>query len=120
MRTAWVPGLVFLLAACGQQPAAAPQADGQDRIACALAGAAQYRQGCAVERHREDGRLVLVVHHPDGGFRRFQVVTDGRGLLEADGAEALRSRLSGSMLEVAVGRDRYRFPATLKEGLARE
>ena len=89
--------------------------DGEERIDCALRGAGQFARECAVERARQDATLYLVVRHPDGAFRRFEVLRDGRGLAAADGAEEAETRLSGAILEVTVGKDRYRFPATQKQ-----
>src|SRR6478735_10915580 len=102
--------LPMLLAAC--TPAAqAPDPD--SLIECALAGAATFARDCAVEQVREGGSLVLVVRHPDGGFRRFDVLTDGHGLAAADGALAAQVSMRDGGIEVAVGGDRYRFPAKL-------
>ena len=105
-----------LLAACQREPAgAAPtQAAAEDStIECALHGADAFTRACSVERvHAGDG-LQLVVRHPDGGFRRFDVLTDGKGLATADGAQLARVALQGGGIEVTVGADRYRFPATV-------
>jgi len=57
------------------------------------------------------GTLFLIVRHPDGSFRRFEVLKDGHGLSVADGAEPAALSMAGNELEVAVGLDRYRFPA---------
>ena len=100
-----------LLAGCSAEQAP-KQAEGAEHIACALAGAREFAPNCAVERSLADGTLTLVVRHPDGGFRRFEVLKDGRGLAAADGAEIAATALAGDMLEVSVGTDRYRFPAT--------
>ena len=102
--------LPVLLAAC--TPAAqAPDPD--SLIECALAGAVTFARDCAVEQVREGGSLMLVVRHPDGGFRRFDVLTDGHGLATADGADQAQVAVHGAGIEVAVGPDRYRFPATI-------
>lgn len=84
---------------------------GAEAIPCALAGAETYNQTCPVERATVEGKLQLVVRHPDGGFRRFEVVGDGRGVVVADGAEEARSVPGNGALEVFVGEDAYRFPA---------
>jgi hypothetical protein len=104
--------LLLMLAGCSQQAPAV--AEGEEHIACALAGAAGFAPDCAVERVTKDGALTLVVRHPDGGFRRFDVLKDGRGLAVSDGAEQAQVALAGDALEVTVGTDRYRFPATTK------
>ena len=58
---------------------------------------------------------VLTIRHPDGGFRRLRITADGRGVIAADGAEPARVSVIGPAdIEVAVGGDRYRLPATVK------
>jgi hypothetical protein len=110
-------GLALLpLASCAQD---APVPDPGSLIACALGGAAGFARDCAVERVREGNALVLVVRHPDGGFRRFEVLSDGHGLASADGAEPARVELRDDGIEVAVGADRYRFPATIAAHVGR-
>jgi hypothetical protein len=104
---------LLLLAACSSGASEAPPPDPDDLIECALAGAGAFARDCAVERSREGQTLFLVVRHPDGGFRRFEVLTDGRGLASADGADQARIAVHGAGIEVAVGGDRYRFPATI-------
>ena len=103
----------MLLAACSQGAGEAPAADPDDLIECALAGAAAFVRDCAIERSEVDGQAILVVRHPDGGFRRFEVTGDGTGVATADGAQAARIALREGGIEVTVGTDRYRFPATI-------
>ncbi|MEO6152271.1 MAG: hypothetical protein ABIT09_02635 [Croceibacterium sp.] len=107
---------LMLVAGCGRQTAdaypVAAQAAG-DAIDCALAGSAGFSHDCTVERVKADSGLQLVVRHPDGGFRRFEVLTDGRGLATADGAQAAKVTVRDGGIEVSVGTDRYRFPATI-------
>ena len=106
---------VLALSACSSPTASPPVADGDDHIACALADAAEFKPVCSVERQRCDGLLSLVVRHPDGGFRRFDVLDDGRGMAVSDGATQAVARYADGMAELAVDRDRYRFPITLKK-----
>ncbi len=91
---------------------------GKEVIPCAMAGAKTYDQECAVERATVDGKLQLVVHHPDGGFRRFEVVGDGRGVVVADGADEAHTVPGQGAIEVFVGEDAYRFPAKAKGNAA--
>ena len=92
------------------------EADG-DTIECAIAGGQWFLPECKVQRVRQDdGAMTLVVRHADGGFRRFLVLTDGRGLATADGSEEVVSDVVDGRLDVSVGQDRYRFPATVKSG----
>lgn len=104
-----------LVAGCSSQNIDAPAvAQGGEQIACALGGAADFSETCAVDRMEVSGKLMLIARHPDGAFRRFAVVTDGRGLALADGAEQAVNALQGDKLAVTVGQDRYLFPAKMK------
>jgi hypothetical protein len=106
--------VLLLLAACERETAnvsATADAPDDSLIECALAGGGEFVRNCAVEQVRSGGELVLVVRHPDGGFRRFDVLTDGKGLAAADGAQTAQVTLREGGIEVTVGDDRYRFPA---------
>jgi hypothetical protein len=105
-------GLALLLAACSPRASGAPVAEGA-LIDCALGGAASFSHDCTVERTVDRGATVLVVRHPDGGFRRFKVVDSGQSLTAADGAEALAFARAGDRVDVSVGGDRYRFPGAM-------
>ncbi len=114
---------LLLLAACSdpgestrEALAAAEEKAAEDgRIDCAPGGAEAFERVCTVERVQEAEGTTLTIRHPDGGFRRFILATDGRGLVAADGAEqAVVSILSDNRIEVAVADDRYRLPATVK------
>ena len=109
--------ILLLLAACDAPDAAgAPQtADPDDLIECAVGGAADFARECLVERTPGDEGLILTVRHPDGGFRRFEVTDDGTGVATADGAQAAQVSMREGGIEVAVGTDRYRFPATVAD-----
>ena len=85
------------------------------RVPCAIAGATAFRMDCTMERIASADGETLVLGRADAGYRRFRVATDGRGVIAADGAEAARVTIvEDGMIEVAVGTDRYRLPATLK------
>jgi hypothetical protein len=111
MRMA-VAAPLLVLAGCSPSASEPPPEDAS-RIACALAAAAAFARDCWVEQHRAGASLQLVVRHPDGAFRVFDVLTDGHGLATADGADAAQVALADGGIEVAVGTDRYRFPATI-------
>lgn len=85
--------------------------DGTGGVAdCAIGKDARWNRSCPVERAGD----VVTLRHPDGGFRRLRVVKDGRGLVAADGAEqAIVTVTSNDQIEVGVGEDRYRLPATI-------
>jgi hypothetical protein len=104
--------LIAALAACKPAPEGPPKIEGgEEAIACALGGQGQFSPDCRVERSLAGNTLFLIVRHPDGAFRRFEVLKDGSGLSVADGAEQAALTMAGKELEVAVGLDRYRFPA---------
>lgn len=83
-------------------------------IDCALAGAAAFTRDCTVEQSGAADAVILTVRHPDGGFRRLLVTQDGQGVAVADGAQPASVSIAGDrQIEVAVGDDRYRLPATV-------
>jgi hypothetical protein len=78
---------------------------------CAVDGEREFTPVC--DRELVDGLLTL--RHPSGGFRRLQVMTDGRGVIAADGAQAARvSTVGDSLIEVSIAEDRYRLPAVVQ------
>ena len=102
--------LIPLLAGCGGPPAA-----GGDRIECAMGGAAAFERVCIVERAVTERGLVLTIRSPTGSVRRLVTTKDGSGVAAADGAEAAAVKVVGpDRIEVAIGGDRYRLPATMR------
>ncbi|MFS0736095.1 hypothetical protein ABC347_03500 [Sphingomonas sp. 1P06PA] len=84
-------------------------------MVCRVGAATAFAPACAIERSVEERGLVLTIRHPDGGFRRLLVTRDGRGVIAADGAEPARVATEGSgVIEVTIGGDAYRLPATVK------
>lgn len=118
--------LAFSLAACGEQRtdhATLAKVEAEQRrarddsgnIVCAQRGSTDFARVCTVDRSESDTGLVLTVRHPDGAFHRLLVTKDGRGVIAADGAESAVVTILGSgEIEVALGGDRYRLPATVK------
>ena len=106
-----------LFSTAGCSPAAEqPQAEeGADIVECALGDGSEFGPDCLVERSEADGKTVLTVRHPDGGFRRFEQLKDGSGIAEMDGADTATRTLDGDTLLVSVGADRYRFKVALRE-----
>ncbi|MBC2777645.1 hypothetical protein [Parasphingopyxis marina] len=85
------------------------------RVYCAVNGGEGFRPECQIERTQGSEGLVLTMRHPDGGFRRLLVTNDGRGLIAADGSEpAIVTPVSEREVEVSIGFDRYRLPATVR------
>jgi hypothetical protein len=112
------------LAACGGNEAedlqnaesdAAEQAALDGKVECALAGSATFERTCTTEQIAASDGKILVIRHPDGGFRRFDILTDGRGLAPADGFDETKiTLLNDGMIEVSSGDDKYRLPAQIK------
>ena len=112
------------LAACGKADgdalndagvAAAQEAALDGRVECALAGSAIFKRICTAERTAAANADILFIRHADGGFRRFRILTDGRGLAPADGFDETKiSLMENGMIEVSSGDDRYRLPAQIK------
>lgn len=82
------------------------------RIECALEGTKLFDRTCTVEEMSGEDGTILVVGRGNVGYRRLQITTDGRGVISADGAEPAKVSIVGNnMIEVAIGKDRYRLPA---------
>ncbi|GAA0663420.1 hypothetical protein FHT00_001248 [Sphingomonas insulae] len=123
-------GALLLLAACGQsgpqtadtnvlarvEADQAKAAEDDGNILCAR-GQGALQRTCTVEQAQGERGLILTVRHADGGFHRLLVTRDGRGVVAADGAEPARVTIPDPRsIDVAIGDDRYRLPATIKSG----
>ena len=116
--------LLASLAGCGGDNAApieqtekdaSDQAARNGDIVCALAGSDRFERTCKTEQIAAPDGKMLVIRHPDGGFRRFNILTDGRGLAPADGFDETRIRVLGAnRVELSSGDDKYRLPAQIK------
>jgi hypothetical protein len=85
------------------------------KVECALAGKTDFGRVCETERIAGPDGQILVIRHPDGGFRRFKVLTDGRGLAAAEGADPTSIKiLNTGEIELTSGDDLYRLPAQIK------
>ena len=117
-RLLWLALLSLPLAACGPGKPSSTQVAKDTapdlRIPCAR-GTAALETVCTIEQAQGSDGLILTVRHPDGAFRRLLVTQDGRGVVAADGAEVAKVTITGADgIEVALGGDRYRLPATVK------
>jgi len=81
-------------------------------IDCSLNGAGGYGRDCSMERVEQDGSSFVIVRHPDGAFRRFELGVPGLGLVTADGAQQAEVINRGGYVEVRVGSDRYHLPVS--------
>ncbi len=99
-----------LLGACGDT---SPAPEGE-MIACAIGQGADFAEDCTLERVA--GGDAVILHHPDGGFRRMRLDPATGVPVAADGAESVVIERAGDTLQFAVGGDRYRIargtPAT--------
>jgi hypothetical protein len=87
----------------------------EGRIPCAPGSGTSFDLTCTIDRSQTQDGLILTIRHPDGGFHRLRVATDGRGVVAADGAvEATVSIIDKDAIEVAIEDARYRLPATIR------
>ncbi len=99
--------MALLASGCGGAPEPAPA-----QILCRPQGSVAFVPVCAMDR-ADHG--VIILRKPDGGFRRIRVVADARAVIAADGAEPASVRISApSEIEISIGGDAFRLPATLK------
>ena len=99
--------------------AAAQQADSDGKTDCALAGSSSFERTCTTERLAGPNGQLLLIRHADGGFRRFRILSDGRGLTPADGFDQTNIALiENGMIEVSSGDDKYRLPAQIRRSQA--
>ncbi len=124
--------LVALLAGCGESATdtkvlaraeanQSVEAADDGRIQCAVAGAKAFARVCELDREETAAGLILTIRHPDGGFHRLRVTKDGHGVVAADGAEpAVVTIVAPDEIEVALGDDTYRLPATVRGASAKD
>jgi hypothetical protein len=116
---------LLLVTACSSEPdnevlaeaeeRAAANSSDDGRIECAVNGDSNFTRGCQTERLSGEGGTTLIIRHPDGGFRRFNVLTDGRGLEAADGSEKAKIEIvEAGKIRISVGSDIYIMPAKVK------
>lgn len=113
-------GLVMLAACNGDAEEATlgeqttGEADASRSIPCALDESPEFSAICTRTTIPGEEGSQLILEGPDGSFRRFMIVSDGRGLVAADGAIQPQIRiLADDRIEVEIGGDRYRLPATV-------
>jgi hypothetical protein len=107
--------IALLAGACGDSGSEELPAS-SELVECAIDGAKQFERTCSIERMVGADGLVLTIRSPSGSFRRLLVTKDGRGVVAADGAEqAVVAPAGPDRIEVTVGPDRYRLPATVRQ-----
>ena len=103
------------LVSCGEgEESAAKEPPRGEAIECAIGGAEQFERTCRMEMREDESGLTLTIRNALGGFRRILLPRDNSGAVAADGAERTRvTILPDDRVEVAIGGDRYRLPATI-------
>lgn len=124
MRIFSTCAFLLLVTACGEpdngvlaeaEDSAAAGAAANGVIECAINGKDAFSKGCQTELLSGENGVTLIVRHPDGGFRRFNVLTDGRGLEAADGSEKAKIEIvNDEQILVSVGSDSYLMSARMK------
>lgn len=123
-------GLIALCTGCGPSNDARQMADknleqlekasdkndaADGKIDCAVSGQKELTRSCLTEKISGTDGQSLIIRHANGGFRRFKILTDGRGLKAAEGAEKISiTLLDNGKIEVIVAGDRYQLPAQIK------
>ena len=107
MRISSPLAALALLAGCGQAESPPPPGD---EVECAIGAGAALSPVCTLERVVDE----VILHHPDGGFRRLIRDPATGTFAPRDGAEALVPEQGGDSAEAfAIGADRYRIPRSL-------
>ncbi len=96
------------LAACNT---ATPKPEGE-MLDCAIGAGAEFAKVCTLEWIGEEWTRDFIIHHPDGGFRRFALNEDASGVIVRDGAEELEmvEPVAEDFWQFSVAGDRYRMP----------
>ena len=111
--------LLAALAGCSSQKVT-PETEGQagkaapsavTAVPCALADAKTFTASCEIERRNIDGKFIVTVRHPDGGFRRLVELDGGKAYSAADGSDEVALEANGKEIELTLGDDHYLFPA---------
>ncbi len=116
MNRGTAAALILLLAGCSK-PSPSQQASEQAKqvaqeagLECAIGPEAAWSSDCGLERDGDS----LTIRHPDGGFRRFRILSDGRGVEAADGSEKAQLQIvDQGRVEIRIGGDRYRMPVRI-------
>ncbi len=110
--------MLLLLAACDGLSGETAMSGAGGRVACAVDGAEAFERVCVLERQQGADGVDLTLRHPNGGFRRLRLTSDGLGVVAADGSEPAHVTIvKDGEVEVAIAADRYRLPLAGK-GLA--
>ena len=88
-----------------------------NKIECAVNGAEDFSLSCATERVASENGTILMIRHNDGGFRRFRILTDGRGLEAAEGFDFTSIEIIDDKYILLIsGSDQYKLKAQFTGG----
>ena len=114
LRTFSASILAFALAACGV--AETPEPEGE-RVGCAIGAGAEFADVCTLEWVDGEEGQEFLIHHPEGGFRRFAVNEDASGVTVLDGAEAATMDAAPvGQWQFSVSGDQYRMAIPAPSG----
>lgn len=108
LRISSALGLLIALAGCGVSETSPPPPGAL--VDCAIGAGAELSPVCTLEEVA--GTNEIVIHHPDGGFRRLIRDAETGDLSPLDGADPLVIEQGGG-LQFALGADRYSIPPEL-------
>lgn len=110
LRTSSALVALVLLAGCGGAESPPPEGD---TVECAIGKGAALSSDCTLER-AGDG---IILHHPDGGFRRLTRDPSTGALIARDGAEPLVTEPGEEgTVQFSIAADRYRIPQDVLVG----
>jgi hypothetical protein len=101
-RASWCGGTLGGLLAGAKN---AEEAAYNGKIRCALKGAKAFSATCTFDVDDKGDETIIVVHHPDGGFRRLRLLQNDAEAV--DGADRAVVWRGNGLLEIMVGSDRY-------------
>lgn len=96
-----------LVSACSGEVSPEPAGE---TITCAIGVGAEMGPDCIGEQVAGTDGQYFVIHHPDGSFRRFEMLPDDAGIGLADGAGVLSQEMSGDQLLISVDDAQYLLP----------
>lgn len=103
---------VAILAACSAKPGGDTPVG--EEIPCDLASNRTWAEKCRMEQVTKGDARFLVIHHPDGAFRRLELLKASPWLATADGAVPLVWSPKGPYIDVFVANKGYRLPESLR------
>ena len=93
-----------------------PEPEG-DTVECAIGAGAGFADVCTLEWANGVEGGEFLIHHPEGGFRRFAVNEDASGVTALDGAEvAVMGAATDGQWQFSVSGDQYRMAIPAPSG----